>query len=166
MLMVEKNGSRITVTNTRQKDRESGDKLTFSLVAETMGPSAYLVASVDDGRFDPTHGAAAKPAEPAYDASTVLPTGVEDYHGRGKAIMQPLAQVLAQHGQRDVSKGFTLVEVTKRLGRKSSDTSTWDAWNALWSLGALTGASAAGRCWWVEPGDERGAELTRRIVSS
>lgn len=173
-IKVEKKGSNVVVTNARQKDHESGEKIYLSLVSEPTHGSAYLVDSDetsyrDDGS-DTTHGVAGIPEEFAFNPFDTDGLGAEvtDYAGKGAALVRPMAQLMAQRASRG-GVGVSRAEAMRLLGRSVKDGSARSAWDFLWRIGAIEPVNSGSRSTttamrWVEP-ERRQDVLDTRPVS-
>lgn len=156
------------------KMKDGADDRVVTVVANRvpLGPdetSLALAESQLSDRDDLTNGAGHVAPEAAYDRFDVRPVGVEleTYDGPGKGLVAPLAQLMAQRAPGG-SSGVSRMEASTLLGRLTKDGAVRRAWDVLWQAGALTPATGSrtptGRCWWIEPGAERGAELVRRLL--
>jgi hypothetical protein len=163
-LMVSKARDSVTVLNARQKDREDGDSVYLSLVAEQTSGSAYLVDSIA-----PSTEVGA-PDEPAYDVFDLTPLGadIDGYAGHGSRHVRTMALYMSRHAGDDTI-GRSRQEAMKDIGLKHDNRSARSAWDALMSFGALSAADGTrvgtGRHRWVPPGERRTAEKIKRALS-
>lgn len=152
----------VTLVNDRQKEAaDGGEPLSLVLLGEEISGSAYLRETVDEG----TDRLA---AEQTYDPAVPVELGpeIDFFVGPGRRHIRDLAAFMAQRASGGVS--ISRSEAAGYLGVPPKTGGFRDAWTALVDLGALrlaSGKLASGSSFWVPPGDERQAELTRRVIN-